>query len=199
MGSQAPKFEVDQPTGCAYTSHHGVFYFKHSTTKPHLRYRGTGQESGFRDSAKPVTIDWVPERGSAGVREIYFKHPGVAVVTWDSATKAVHLEWQGWADSSEIVALNEAGLRALIEHHGSRLLSDSRAMKVIKQADQDWINQDLFPRAFAAGLKRVAVVVPTRDLAMINLDSIAGRIPDTLAVEYFATVDEAREWLKRPA
>ena len=69
----------------------------------------------------------------------------MAVVTWDSASEAVRLEWQGWADSSEIVALNEAGLRALIEHHGSRLLSDSRSMKVIKQSDQDWINQDLFP------------------------------------------------------
>ncbi len=55
-------------------------------------------------------------------------------------------------------------------------LSDSRGMKVIKQSDQDWINQDLFPRAFAAGLKRVGVVVPTRDLAMINLAPIVGRI-----------------------
>jgi hypothetical protein len=72
-------------------------------------------------------------------------------------------------------------------------------MKVIKQSDQDWINQDLFPRAFAAGLKRVGVVVPTRDLAMINLASIVGRIRHgTLAGEYFATVNEAREWLQRP-
>lgn len=147
-----------------------------------------------------MTVDGVFERDSPGVEDVFYNHPGVAVVTWDSASKAVHLEWLGWADSSEIVALNEAGLRALIKHHGSRFLSDSRAMKVIKQSDQDWINQDLFPRALAAGLKRVAVVVPTRDLAMINLDSIAGRIPDgTLAVEYFATVEEAREWLKRPA
>jgi hypothetical protein len=144
-------------------------------------------------------IDGVLERDSPGVDGVYYEHPGVAVVTWDSASEAVRLEWQGWADSSEIVALNEAGLRALIEHQGSRLLSDSRGMKVIKQSDQDWINQDLFPRAFAAGLRRVAVVVPIRDLAMINLESIASRIPaGTLAVEYFANVDEARQWLTRP-
>jgi hypothetical protein len=146
-----------------------------------------------------VKVDGVIERDSPGVEGVYYNHPRVAVVTWESASKAVNIEWKGWADSSEIVALNEAGLRALIEHHSSRLLSDSRCMKVIKQSDQDWINQDLFPRALAAGLKRVAVVVPIRDVAMINLDSIAGRIPDdTLAVEYFATVEEAREWLKRP-
>jgi len=34
---------------------------------------------------------------------------------------------------------------------------------------------------------------------MINLASIVGRIRDgTLAGEYFATVNEAREWLQRP-
>jgi hypothetical protein len=146
-----------------------------------------------------VTVKGVIERDSSGREGVYYSRPGVAVVTWDQASNAVHIEWQGWADSSEIVALNESGLRALIEHHGSRLLSDSRGMKVIKQSDQDWINQDLFPRALAAGLRRVAVVVPTRDLAMINLDSIAARIPDDqLAVEYFETVEEARAWLEVP-
>jgi hypothetical protein len=130
---------------------------------------------------------------------VYFNHPGVAVVTWDATIKAVHIEWQGWADSTEFVALNEAGLRALTEHHGSRFLSDSRNMKVVKQADQDWLSGDLFPRALAAGLRRVALIIPKSALAMMNVDRIAdGFLETPLAIEYFATVSEAREWLARP-
>jgi hypothetical protein len=137
--------------------------------------------------------------GTPRVESVYFNRPGVAVVTWDPTLQAVHIDWQGWADSSEIVALNEAGLKALIEHHGSSLLSDSRNMKVVKQSDQDWINQDLFPRALAAGLRRVAVIIPKATLAMMNLDQIAARIPDApLAVEFFATLEAAAEWLTQP-
>jgi len=130
---------------------------------------------------------------------VYFNRPGVAVVTWDPTSKAVYVEWQGWADSTEFAALNEAGLRVLIEHHGSRWLNDSRNMKVIKQSDQDWIDQRFFPRALAAGLRRVAIVIPKSGLAMMNVEDVAARIPDAqLTVEYFATVEEAREWLTGP-
>ena len=129
----------------------------------------------------------------------YFNRPGVAVVTWDATSHAVYIEWQGWADSTEFAALLDAGLRALIENHGSRWLNDSRKMKVIKQSDQDWMDQKFFPRAQAAGLRRVAIVIPKSGLAMMNVEAVAARIPDTqLTVEYFATVEGAREWLTGP-
>lgn len=67
---------------------------------------------------------------------VYFNHTGVAVVTWDPTLQAVYSEAQGWADSSEMAVLLEAGLQALTEHRGSRWLADGRNMKVIKQSDQ---------------------------------------------------------------
>jgi hypothetical protein len=85
-----------------------------------------------------------------------------------------------------------------MEHHGSRFLSDSRKMKVVRQSDQDWLSGDLFPRALAAGLRRVALIVPKSALAMTNVDHIADSVPATqLAIAYFATVEEASEWLAR--
>jgi hypothetical protein len=127
---------------------------------------------------------------------VYFSHPGVAVVKWNWTVKAVHIEWQGWADSTEFMALNEAGLLALVEHHGSRFLSDSRQMKVVKQSDQDWLSGDLFPRALAAGLRHVAVVIPTSALAAMNIDHIAARVADDqLAIAHFATIETAAVWL----
>jgi len=46
---------------------------------------------------------------------IYLNHVGVAVVTWDPPAQAVHIEWLGWADSTEFEETHEAGLRALRE------------------------------------------------------------------------------------
>ena len=127
---------------------------------------------------------------------LYFNHPGVAVVTWNSTAQAVYVEWQGWAHLTERIACLEAGLRALTEHQGSRWLVDGREMKAVKQPDQDWIDQDWFPRVLAAGLRRMAVVEAKRTLAKMNVEDFLGRVPATkLDVGYFATVEAATEWL----
>jgi hypothetical protein len=130
------------------------------------------------------------------VGTIYFDHPDVAVVTWDPQLEAVHVEWQGWASSTERAACLEAGLQALIEHQASRWLVDGRAMKVVKQADQDWIGQNWFPRVLAAGLRRMAIVEPVSGLARMNVGDILARVAGTtLEVQHFATVEAAQAWL----
>lgn len=129
-------------------------------------------------------------------RTVYFDHPGVAVVTWDPTLEAVHVEWQGWASSSEREACLEAGRQALTDYRGARWLVDGRAMKAVKQADQDWIDRSWFPRVLAAGLRKMAMVVPNSSLARMNVQDILSRVPDTrLDVAYFVSVEEAREWL----
>jgi hypothetical protein len=128
---------------------------------------------------------------------VFFTRPGVVVVKWDSVSRSVCIEWQGWADPTEFAAANEAGLRALREHHTSRWLADLRNLKAIQQSDQDWITRDWFPRMLAAGLTRMALVNAKSGLAMMNIRAILARVPSTtkLDVGYFTTVDEAREWL----
>lgn len=123
-------------------------------------------------------------------------------MTWDPKSNAVCIEWQGWADPTEFAAANEAGLRALIEHHSSRWLGDLRNLKAIQQSDQEWIVRDWFPRMLAAGLIRIALVTAKSGLAMMNIRDILSKIPGTKSLEvgHFATVEEAQEWLRaRPS
>jgi hypothetical protein len=131
---------------------------------------------------------------------MFFNRPGVAVMRWDPASRAVQIEWQGWADPVEFAAALEAGLGALIEHRGSRWLADCREMKAIQQSDQEWLDRSWFPRMIAAGLRRMAVVIPKSGLALSNLKDIISKVPaDKIDVQYFATVEQAQGWISTPS
>ena len=130
-------------------------------------------------------------------RTLYFDLPGVAVVKWDASAQAAHMEWQGWAEPAEFRAANDALVQAIKDHGGSRVLGDTRQIKVIQQSDQDWVNHDWFPRILAAGLTRMALVIPASGLAKMNIDDMVSRVADRLDVAYFKTLGDAREWLGR--
>jgi SpoIIAA-like len=127
---------------------------------------------------------------------VYFSTAGVASVRWDEDDQLVIVEWDGWANSSEFAALLDAELRALEQHKGSRILADCRRQKVLNPGDQERANREWLPRALRIGLKRFAIVVPASVVADMNLrDSLEKASGAGLEVEYFATVEEARDWV----
>jgi hypothetical protein len=127
---------------------------------------------------------------------VYFSTPGVASVRWDEDDRLVLVEWDGWANSAEFAALLDAELRALDQHKGSRILADCRRQKVLNPKDQERANREWLPRALKIGLKRFAIVVPASVVADMNLrDSMEKAAGAGLDVEYFPTVEDAREWL----
>jgi hypothetical protein len=131
-------------------------------------------------------------------RDVYFDVPGVASVRWDEDGQLVLVEWQGWANGTEFAELLEAEIAALRKHHCTRILADCRRQKVLNPADQDRANKEWLPRAISAGLKSFAVVVPSSVLADVNLKASLDKVPATaLQVAYFATPEEARDWLGR--
>lgn len=130
--------------------------------------------------------------------KVYFNLPGVAVVKWDAPSQGAHIEWQGWAKPAEFRAANNALVQVIQDHRSTRILGDSRQIKVIQQSDQEWVNRDWFPRILAAGLERMAMVLPESGLAKMNIDDMVGRVAGQLEVAYFPTLGEARKWLARP-
>lgn len=114
----------------------------------------------------------------------------MALVTWNQDLRAVCLEPQAWADTTEAQAVLDAIIRALKAHHGSRWLLDGRNMKAMKRADQDWITRSWLPRAAAAGLKLAAIVQPM---------SQAAKLPENgIDLRFFPTVEMAAKWLTSP-
>jgi len=110
----------------------------------------------------------------------------------------VRVEWEGWADETEFAALLEAGVQALIDHGGSRWLADCRRERVLSAASSAQADAEWLPRAARVGLKRFAVVLPERGLAAMNLRAREATLSKLLETAYFATVEEAMQWLGRP-
>ncbi|GAC1679307.1 MAG: hypothetical protein PVS3B2_21450 [Candidatus Dormibacteraceae bacterium] len=131
--------------------------------------------------------------------DVFYERPGVAVVTWDPDSLAVFIDWRSWADADEFERLVDAGIRALAEHDASRCLADCRNMKPFNPADQEWIDLNWFPRAYAAGLRRMALVVPYSGMTKMHIEDVLGQVPESqLQVAYFGTVENATEWLTAP-
>jgi len=129
---------------------------------------------------------------------VYFDAPGVASVRWEEPGQLLLVEWRGWANPTEFSELLEAEIVGLRKHHGTRMLADCRRQKGLSAADQDRANENWLPRALAVGLKRFAVVVPSSGLAAANLKERLGKVrAGALEVAYFATPEEARDWLGR--
>jgi hypothetical protein len=127
---------------------------------------------------------------------VYFNIPGVGSVRWDPGLKAVVETWEGWANATEFMKMLDAGVMALKENRGSRWLADCLRQRVLKPADQKLGNQKWLPRALAAGLTRFAVVLPASGLAKQNIQDYLSTAPATrLEVAYFATVEQAQQWL----
>ena len=127
---------------------------------------------------------------------VYYERPGVALVRWDPRTNAACIEWQGWANATEFATASEAALTAIKEHDGSCFLGDCRDLKAVQQLDQDWVDRDWMLRALSAGLRKMALVIPTSAVAHTNIEQMMSGSPGSaVEVGYFTNVEDASVWL----
>ncbi|MEM9981793.1 MAG: hypothetical protein AAF734_04795, partial [Bacteroidota bacterium] len=62
--------------------------------------------------------------------------------------------------------------------------------------DQNWMQEDWFPRAFAVGFRRSAVVVAADIFRDISVKNIVNRINNQqFEVQYFTTLEAAKGWI----
>lgn len=121
------------------------------------------------------------------------------LVRFDEPLQAVHLEWKRYAEGEEFRSGFNVGLDLLIKTRVSRWLGDCRLLGPMTQADQQWINQDWHPRAAAAGLRWVALVLPKAAVARLGLKYVIKRVEQAeLAINNFTDIESARAWLRAP-
>lgn len=120
-------------------------------------------------------------------------------IKWDAPVRCVHIEWRGFIQSDQIKLGLNKGLELLTQKGTDRWLADTRQLKVVKQEDQDWVQEDWFPRALAAGVTRMAYVIPESVLGQLAVKRVMSSVKEVnLETAYFDNLAEARLWFLTP-
>ena len=122
-------------------------------------------------------------------------------IFYNESLKAVQTKWKGIYIKEEGFRniLNEI-IRALQERKVSTIIADAREMKIIAEADRQWIVDDWYPHALAAGFRCQALIVSKDSFNEQAIKLIVMKYNDELVkTRYFLTPEDAEEWVKNGA
>ncbi|MCI1188161.1 hypothetical protein MON38_12095 [Hymenobacter sp. DH14] len=123
-------------------------------------------------------------------------------VLLDEAVPCVIIQWFGFANRTEFLALQNTALRYLEDHATPArpwgLVADVRRMGAIPTEVQEWLVNDFNPRAVAAGLREVSVVPAETVFGQLatqryQRESAATGLADVLPTVLYPTMAAAAE------
>lgn len=117
----------------------------------------------------------------------------------DASVPCVITRWHGFANKTEFIALQGAAL-AYFEQHATPArpwgwVGDVRHMGAIPEEAQRWLQDEFNPRALAAGLRVVSVVVAESIFGKIATERYAQQTATTVAklgITYYTSLAEAK-------
>ena len=120
-----------------------------------------------------------------------------AVLVYYPEAKIVHNTLSGQPTGTQFREALNAGVEVMKKYGGTKWLSDDRENKVIFSAeDQEWADNDWFPRMVQVGWKTWAMVVPYEIKARFNLQEIVDKnFERGIRIAVFSELDEAFQWL----
>lgn len=117
----------------------------------------------------------------------------------DDTVPCVITQWHSFANKTEFIALQGAALTYFEQHSTPERpwgwIGDVRHMGAIPEEAQRWLQDDFNPRALAAGLRVVSVVVADNIFGKIATQHYAQqttRQAAALGVTYYASLGDAK-------
>lgn len=119
-------------------------------------------------------------------------------IYFDESVPAIHQVWRGFASGELLREAHDATVQQVRAHKAHCLLADTRQMRVISRADQQWITDSYFPRVIAAGCRRIAIVQSEDIFNQTSVQHImTDIIKNSLVIaEHFQTIEAAQIWLR---
>ena len=104
--------------------------------------------------------------------------------------------WKKFAKGEDFrQGLNE-GLELLEQHGTSKWLADLRDLGTVTKEDQEWSNEQWYPRAINGGIRYMAIIMPKSVISSMSVTNILTRVKDiNVETQYFDDIDSAKEWL----
>jgi hypothetical protein len=124
-----------------------------------------------------------------------------ATLVYYPDAKVVHNTFRGHPEGKQFRDAFNAGVEAMKKYGGAKWLSDDRECTVaFPPEDQEWADNDWFPRMVQVGWKMWAMVVPNEIKSRINMVDVVDKMFDRgIKVAVFSDFDEAFQWLLKMA
>lgn len=118
-------------------------------------------------------------------------------IQYDADIDAVVMDWHDFTKGEQFRDGLDRGLDLVKSENSRNWLADLRDLGAVDQDDQEWSNEDWFPRAIQAGLENMAIVKPESAIAEMSVDNIMQEVEGTdLVTHHFDDREQAREWLQ---
>ncbi len=118
-------------------------------------------------------------------------------VVWLERFHATLNTWTGFLQADEYRSRMDRCLELLKQVSANAIVANVQQFRPIVATDQDWSNDDWAPRAVAAGLQRMAVVLPSSVFAQISVTRVVQRLDETtIHLTQVAEVVDALRWLE---
>ncbi len=125
----------------------------------------------------------------------YFQTPYL-LLQYNDQEKYTAASWQHFPLSDEFRTGMDQIIRVMEEKKIGKVLTDTRKMGAISPDDQDWSINDWLPRAFAAGYRRIAIVISEDIFNQMSVEDIMSRVEGVdFVTKYFPSLEAGRQWL----
>ena len=137
--------------------------------------------------------------------QVIFSQPYGTVLV-DASVPCVITQWHAFANATEFVAMQGFALEYFEAHSTPAKpwgwVGDVRQMSAIPDKAQHWLLHDFNPRAIAAGLREVSVVLATSIFGQLATQRYAQETrrthgPEELRTSFFDSLDAAKEGARR--
>lgn len=120
----------------------------------------------------------------------------ICTPTIDASVPSLCVTWKRYVTSAQSRFVHESILDMLERHDLDRILGDDTALPTIHTEDRQCITQEWMPRGLAAGLRAVAGKRPAAYFGKLSTDSIQKQARAGLSIQFFSTLEDAKDWLK---
>lgn len=119
-------------------------------------------------------------------------------VYYNPELNAVETSWKGpSAEGPLLYEILDSIIEAMKQTGSGTVIADARKMNVINNADIQWISENWYPRALAAGFRYEALVVTDYTFNTVSIKKIVRTYDDQkLTTAYFKTLPGAYAWVK---
>lgn len=131
-------------------------------------------------------------------RERLVVHAHVTMELWRELGILLNT-WTGFLKGEEYRQLMNRAVELLERHRVSKVLADVSQLRPLVPDDMGWTTEDWAPRAVAAGMREMAVVLPRNVFAQLSVTRVVENLgDDRIATAQFDDVRNALAWLEAP-